>query len=168
MADISQSGSYPKIVKPPTKASWTKQLFDHWKRAWYFERLLVVLVLLVAPVVVIYTYELLVSGLALKGEASKVAATLRQIKERANELNTYGILEAMPGLHDQNGYMIRYESSEIATEQVMLPEGIAIAGSVRFDQQGVPERPTVLKLRCGLNQADVVVSAQGAVMVPQN
>lgn len=170
MADVSQSGSYPKLskpVKPVKKAPWTKRIVSYWAKTWYFERLLVLLVLVITPFLTMNAYDEFVCGFTLNAEAGKIAQTLRQLKEQAHELNTFGTLEAQPvGASGQNSYQVIFDKEDTGVRQVALPKGISLVGSVRFDPQGVPERASVLKLRHGLTNVIVVVSNQGAISVP--
>lgn len=167
MADIRQSGSYQRIAKPIVKLSWRQKVLNYWRSTWYFERLTALLILIIAPFLAMAAYEFFVVGFELSSEATKIAQTLRQIKERAHELNTFGTFEARPASqHGLSSYQVGYENSKMGVQQVFLPKGLSLVGSVRFDAQGVPERASVLKIRHGLKHKDIVVSAQGLISVP--
>lgn len=166
MADVSQSGSYRKIT-PKTKVPLSKKLADAWSKTWYFERLLLLLIVLVVPFLLHGAWQSFVSGFTLRSEAAKVASQLRRIKERAHELNCEGTLAGTPSQPGAVGsYQISYDKEGESANQELLPKGIILVGSVTFDPQGVPNRASVLRLRQGLDHASVVISAQGGIVVP--
>ncbi|MBX9877085.1 MAG: hypothetical protein K2Y22_01380 [Candidatus Obscuribacterales bacterium] len=167
MTDIRQSGSYTKLAKPIVKITWRQKALNYWRTTWYFERLMILIVLLLLPFAVYSACDEITSQLAMVSESAKLAATLRQIKERAHKTNTCAILEArLPDQRFPASYVVRYLPPSGGDSRIFMPKGLTLSGAVRIDPQGVPDGQVSFTIRHGLTTKHVLVSEQGLISIP--
>ena len=170
MSDQSQSGSQSGGRRAVTKGvplSLKAVLFDKWKKSWNFERLLFVLLVLFLPVLIVQSYEGVVSAIAFNHEVGNFVTELRGLKSMAHDNNTSVYIKARPASPDGfSSYHISFGKAELGQREVRLPAGLTIAGLVNFDPQGVPNGPCEMTLRSGLNVRKIKIDRQGTIMAP--
>ena|GEM_PF-4026922 len=162
MADIRQSGAYARVVKAPKKRG-IEQFSDWWQRCWYFERLLVVLLVLCLPLAANYMWGYLTAQLTLKLEADKLSAKLRDLKAKARENAAFVYVVARPSEPGKCIWEVKSSKSQPKSVLATFPKGFSVYGRVVFDPLGVPDAPTNFTIRQGFETIRIHIDSQGFV-----
>jgi hypothetical protein len=163
VGDIRQSGSYATVAKKPGK-TFKDKVIGLSRRSWYFERLLVFLLIFILPVIALEIWNTLSGPMALRLEADRLAANLRRFRSQARENHAFVLVVGIPPGPQVGSYLeVKSSKSQPKSERMPLRQGISVTGKVVFDPLGVPDSATKFTIRQGFEKRTLQVDWQGFV-----
>jgi len=125
-----------------------------------FETLVFLAMLFVVPFFAYRIVDTAGTSLMVQNTATDLMKDLRKAKEIAQDFHlTISVVSAPPTVNEPNSYLIQSASRTI--EQIILPNGVSIAGTVTFADNGLPENPASFIIAKGGRSAFVEVSRDG-------
>jgi len=111
---------------------------------------------------VVYTTT---ATLSIKNTVVDLVRDLRNWRKMAREKQVQIRLESKAGEHGQP-FMYRITQDGRPLEEVRLPEGVSIIGSVTFTSSGEPEAPGSFLITKGIRTSHVDIDSHGLISAP--
>ena len=125
-----------------------------------FETLVFLAMLFVVPFFAFRIVDTAGTTLMVQNTAVDLAKDLRKAKEIARDFHlNITVVSAPPTVNEPSSYLIQSGSRTI--EQIILPNGVSIAGTVTFTDTGMPATPASFIIAKGGRTAFVEVSRDG-------
>jgi len=125
-----------------------------------FESLVFLAMLFVVPLFAYRIVDSAGTNLMVQNTASDLTKDLVKAKEIAQDFHlTISLVSAPPTVNEPSSYLIQSGSRTI--EQIILPNGVSIAGTVTFTDSGLPTNPASFIVSKGGKSAIVEVSRDG-------
>jgi hypothetical protein len=138
---------------------------SNWPLLRKFETLIFACLLALLPFFAANVVEIIATSLAVKKSEVDLVNDLAKSKRLAKE---HAVNISLVSRRGNNmlppAYLIQDEHRNI--EEVVLPAGVSIDGSVKFDKDGIPERKAVFEIAKGMKKARVYVDENGIVSAP--
>ncbi len=129
-----------------------------------FETLVFAAMLVVIPFFAYRIVDTAGTALMVQNTAADLVKDLIKAKEIARDFHlSVAVTSAPPTMNEPSSYLIQSGSKTI--EQVILPSGVSIAGSVTFNDGGLPIAPASFIIAKGGRTASVQINREGTTSV---
>ena len=140
-----------------TKLSWPPVIRK-------FEALVFAALLIVIPFFAYRIVDTAGTALMVQNTAADLVKDLIKAKEIARDFHIgVAVTSAPASANEPCSYLIQSDSKTI--EQVVLPNGVSIAGSVTFNDGGLPQNPSAFIIAKGGRTAIVQINREGSTSV---
>jgi hypothetical protein len=154
-----QTESTPEKRKPKSAEQ------TNWPLLRKFETLLFACMLVLLPICAWTVVNITTTSLAVKNSSVDLAKDLNRCKQLAKD---GGVNITMVSRRDSvmgpPAYLIQDDQRTI--EEVVLPKGVTVDGSVKFNNLGIPDAPAAFTISKGPKKARVVIDATGIISAP--
>lgn len=125
-----------------------------------FESLVFAAMLIVVPFFAYRIVDAAGTTLMVQNTAADLVRDLIKAKEIARDFHLdVTVVSAPPTVNEQSSYLIQSGSRTI--EQIILPNGVSLAGTVTFNDKGLPQIPASFIIAKGGRTAIVEVNREG-------
>jgi xanthine/uracil/vitamin C permease (AzgA family) len=129
-----------------------------------FETLVFAAMLIVIPFFAFRVVDTAGTALMVQNTAADLVKDIIKAKEIARNFNVSVTVTSVPAIGaEPSCYLIQSNSKTI--EQVQLPNGVSIVGSITFNEDGLPQRPAPFIITKGGRTSTVQVNREGATSV---
>jgi hypothetical protein len=129
-----------------------------------FETLVFAAMLVVIPFFAYRIVDTAGTALMVQNTAADLVKDLIKAKEIARDFHlNVTVTSAPPTTNEPSSYLI--QSGVKTIEQVVLPNGVSIAGTVTFDEGGLPLAPSSFIIAKGGRTANVQINGEGSTSV---
>ncbi len=129
-----------------------------------FETLVFAAMLIVIPFFAFRIVDAAGTALMVQNTASDLVKDLIKAKEIARDFHlNVTVTAAPPTSNEPSSYLIQSDSKTI--EQVVLPNGVSIAGAVSFSDGGLPQIPSTFIIAKSGRTAQVQIDQEGHTSV---
>lgn len=129
-----------------------------------FETLVFAAMLVVIPFFAFRIVDAAGTALMVQNTAVDLVKDLIKAKEIARDFHlSVSVISAPTPVNEPSSYLIQSDSKTI--EQVVLPNGVSIAGSVTFAESGMPKIPSTFIILKGGRTAQVQIDREGHTSV---
>jgi hypothetical protein len=127
-----------------------------------FETLVFAALLIVIPFFAYRIVDTAGTALMVQNTAVDLVKDLRKAKDIARDFHlNVTVTSAPPTMNEPSSYLI--QSGPKTIEQVILPNGVSIAGSITFNDGGLPLTPSSFIIAKGGRTASVQVNREGSM-----
>ncbi len=129
-----------------------------------FETLVFAAMLIVIPFFAYRIVDTAGTALMVQNTAADLVKDLIKAKEIARDFHLgVTVTSAPPTTNEPSSYLIQSDAKTI--EQVVLPNGVSIAGSVTFNDGGLPQTPSAFIIAKSGRTAIVQINQEGSTSV---